>query len=111
MPERYGKVLEKIIKNLIEAENKAHELIDKARLDRDWAVQLRQKEFNTIKKNKLNELNKTLAAESEMLKAELAAENEALTKKHIEEKQNLTEKYAKISEQLLAKLMEKVLEK
>ena len=99
---------EKIIIKLIEAEYKAHELIDKARLDRDWAVQLRQKEFNTIKKKKLKEVNNTLTAEIETAKAEIKSENEALTQKHIAEKQMLTEKYALISEQLLDELFSKV---
>lgn len=100
--------MEKIIKKLIEAENKAHELVDKARLDRDWAVELRQKEFNTIKKNRYSELKNTLAAETEKAKIEIAAENEALTRKHINEKQKLSEKYAQVSEQLLEKLVLKV---
>lgn len=100
--------MEKIILKLIEAENKAHELIDKARLDRDWAVELRQKEFNAIKKKRYDELNNTLTAEIEKAKSEVAEENEKLTQKHEAEKQKLSEKYAQISDQLIDKLFAKV---
>ena len=100
--------MEKIVKKLIEAENKAHELIEKARLDKDWAVQLHQKEFNNIKKNRYSELNSTLTSEIEKAKSELETEYEALTQKHVEEKQMMSDKYSQISEQLLTQLFNAV---
>ena len=101
--------MDKIINKLVEAEHEAHEYVDKASLDKDWATALHEKEFGIMKKKRYEEINAMLADERKQKFNALKIENADAEVNHNMEKQKMNENFAAISEELIEKLFARII--
>ncbi|MDD2269624.1 MAG: hypothetical protein PHY15_08820 [Eubacteriales bacterium] len=101
--------MEKIINKLVEAEYKAHEFVDKASLDRDWATALHEKEFGLMKKKRYEEINALLAQEREQKTEAFKKENSEAELNHETEIQKMRKRFAEVSDEVMKILFSRVI--
>ena len=100
--------MDNIINKLVEAENKAHWLVEDAKLDKLWSVERREKELAELKKTKFKQLEAELAQEIKQLKAHSQKSEQEAENKHQSEKERLNARYQAVSAEILERLFKKV---